>query len=209
MPDEIRVTVCKYPDRANLVLRYVDPTTGRQKTKSAGTADEATAIGAAAVWQDELKTGRYHAPIKMTWAEFRKRHQTEFQPGVAVNTRKIFATTFNLIERLMNPARLQNVTTETVSRWIVALRDEGRKDATIGIYLRHLRGAMNWAKSMGFCHEAPRVRVPKGDKMKGRPIVLEEHEPHAGRGPQGCATRRRGNVAAVPRWAMVERLAAL
>ena len=33
MTDEIKVTVCKYPDWANLVLRYVDPTTGRQKTE--------------------------------------------------------------------------------------------------------------------------------------------------------------------------------
>ena len=41
MGDEIRVTVCRYPDRANLVLRYVDPMSGQQKTKSAGTADEA------------------------------------------------------------------------------------------------------------------------------------------------------------------------
>ena len=49
MADEIKVTVCRYPDRANLVLRYVDPLTGKQKTKSAGTADEAAAIGKAAV----------------------------------------------------------------------------------------------------------------------------------------------------------------
>ena len=49
MPEEIRVTVCKYPDRANLVLRYVDPLTGKQQTKTAGTANEAEAIGAAAV----------------------------------------------------------------------------------------------------------------------------------------------------------------
>ena len=56
--DEIKVTVCRYPDRANLVLRYVDPLSGKQRTKSAGTSDEATAIGKAAVWQDELTTGR-------------------------------------------------------------------------------------------------------------------------------------------------------
>ena len=76
----------------------------------------------------------------------------------------------------MRPSRLRDVTTESVSRWVVALRDEGRKDATIGPYCRHLRGALNWAKSMGFISDAPRIREPKGAKMKGRPIVLEEHE---------------------------------
>ena len=67
----------QYPDRANLVLRYIDPLTGKQKTKSAGTPDEAEAIGAAAVWQDELRTGRYQAPSRLTWAEFRQRCKDE------------------------------------------------------------------------------------------------------------------------------------
>jgi integrase len=176
MTEEIKVTVCRYPDRKNLVLRYVDPVTGKQKTKSAGTADEETAIGKAAVWQDELRSGRYAPPSRMTWADFRKRHEDEFQSGVAPETRDKFKTTFNLVERLMKPARLRDVTTEAVSRWIVALRDEGRKDSTVGLYMRHLRGAMNWAAAMGFVSVAPKIRPPKAETMKGRPIVLEEHE---------------------------------
>ena len=34
MSDEIKVTVCKYPDRANLVLRYVDPTSSTDDSKA-------------------------------------------------------------------------------------------------------------------------------------------------------------------------------
>ena len=37
MSDEIRVTVIRYPDRANLVLAYTDPVSGKRQTKSAGT----------------------------------------------------------------------------------------------------------------------------------------------------------------------------
>jgi integrase len=176
MSDEIRVTVSSYGDGRNLMMTYKDPTTGRKVAKSSGTTDRREAERAAAVWQDELTTGRYQAPSKMTWADFRTRHEGEFQSGVAPNTRLKFTTTFNLVERLMRPTRLRDVTTEAVSRWVVAMREEGRKDATIGVYCRHLRGAMNWAKSMGFCPDAPRIREPKGEKMKGRPIVLEEHE---------------------------------
>ena len=73
MTDEIKVTVCRYPDRANLVLRYIDPLTGKQKTKSAGTPDESTQSKAAGKWEDELRTGRYSPPSRLTWAEFRKR----------------------------------------------------------------------------------------------------------------------------------------
>ena len=39
MSDEIKVTVVKYPDRENLVLRYKDPMTGKCPTKSAKTTD--------------------------------------------------------------------------------------------------------------------------------------------------------------------------
>ena len=90
MHEEIRVTVCKYPDRANLVLRYVDPLTGKQQTKSAGTRDEAKAIGAAAVWQDEIRTGRYAPPSRMTWADFRKRYEAEKLTALSVNNLRTF-----------------------------------------------------------------------------------------------------------------------
>jgi hypothetical protein len=86
MSDEIKVTVCKYPDRENLVLRYIDPVSGKQKTKSAGTPDESEAIGKAAVWQDELTSGRYQAPSRLTWAEFRKRYEREKGAGQSHNT---------------------------------------------------------------------------------------------------------------------------
>ena len=176
MSDEIRVAVASYGGGRCLMMTYKDPTTGRKVAKTSGTTDRREAERAAAVWQDELNSGRYAAPSKMTWADFRKRHEEEFQPAMALETRSKFATTFNLIERLMKPARLRDVTTEAVSRWIVAMRDEGRRDATLGVYCRHLRGAMNWAASMGFIPSAPKVRPPKSETMKGRPIVLEEHE---------------------------------
>lgn len=180
MSDEaIRVTVCRYPDRANLVLRFIDPVTGKQKTKSAGTADEGEAIGKAAVWQDELTTGRYQSASKMTWAAFRERHEAEAQSGLSASARSNYSTTFDLVEEFMAPARLRDITTEAVSRWLTQLHN-GRQPTTVGLYARNVRAAMNWAKDMGFLSQAPKVREPKinpGAKMmKGRPIVLEEHE---------------------------------
>ena len=155
MSDEIRVAVASYGGGRCLMMTYKDPTTGRKVAKTSGTTDRREAERAAAVWQDELNSGRYAAPSKMTWADFRKRHEEEFQPAMALETgRSKFATTFNLIERLMKPARLRDVTTEAVSRWIVAMRDEGRRDATLGVDCRQLRGAMNWAASMGFIPSA-------------------------------------------------------
>ena len=72
MSDEITVTVLKYPDRKNLVLAYVDPVSGKRKTKSAGTANEQAAWKAAAKWETELANGAGVAPSKLTWADFRR-----------------------------------------------------------------------------------------------------------------------------------------
>jgi integrase len=177
MSDTIRVSVASYGDGRNLMMVYFDPVTGKKVARSSGTTNRREAERAAAVWQDELNSGRYQAPSKMKWEDFRKRHEAEFQQGIAPKTREKFSTTFNLIERLMRPTRLRDVTTDAASKWIALLRDEGRSEATVGVYARHLRGAMNWAKAMDFIPNAPRIRPPKGgNKMKGRPIVLEEHE---------------------------------
>ena len=85
MSDEIKVTVIRYSDRSNFVLRYTDPMTGKHKTKSAGTTNERDALKAAGQWQDDLRKGRYRAPSRTTWADFRDRYEREVLAGFAPN----------------------------------------------------------------------------------------------------------------------------
>ncbi len=180
MADEIKVTVCRYPDRANLVLRYVDPLTGQQKTKSAGTADEAKAIGAAAVWQDELRTGRYQAPSRLTWTEFRARYEAEKLTTLAPHSQRSARSSLNQLQRVLNPDRLQKLTATTMSRFQSKLREEKMGDTTIARHLRHIRAALAWAVSMGMLPKVPDMhgpRRPKGQtRMRGRPITAEEFD---------------------------------
>src|SRR4051794_2704609 len=61
MDDTIRVHVVKYPDRENLVMRYVDPFTGRQVQRSTKTTNKRDADKAAGKWEAELREGRYKA----------------------------------------------------------------------------------------------------------------------------------------------------
>ena len=77
MGDEIRVAVASYGDGRNLMMVYKDPITGKKVAKTSGTTDRREAERAAAVWQDELNTGRYQAPSRLTWAEFRERYEAE------------------------------------------------------------------------------------------------------------------------------------
>ena len=176
---EIQVQVVAYPDRKNLVLRFVDPNTGRQKTRSAKTTDLKIAERAAAVWEAELREGRYQSPSKITWAEFRERYENEVLPGLAKGTDEKVQSTFNLVERILAPDRLRSVTSERISYFQAELR-KARAEDTIASYLAHLKAALNWAVRIGLLHSAPSIQRPrraKGSKvMKGRPITTEEFE---------------------------------
>ena len=63
MNEEIKVHVVKYAARSNLVMRYVDPVTGRQVSKTTGTSRKREAERKAAKWEAELREGRYQKPI--------------------------------------------------------------------------------------------------------------------------------------------------
>jgi len=180
MSDEIRVTVCKYPDRANLVLRFIDPVTGRQKTKSAGTADEGEATKAAGKWEDELRSGRYEAPSRLTWADFRRRYEDEKLTTLAEKTRWTATIAMRHLERVLDPDKLAKLTTANLSRFQSKLRAEGMTDTTIAKNLRHIRAALSWGKSMGMLATVPEMHSPKRQKgakmMKGRAVSGEEFD---------------------------------
>jgi integrase len=180
MGDEVKVTVCKYPDRKNLVLRYVDPITGQQKTKSAKTAIEADAIKEAGKWEDELRTGRYQSASRLTWAEFRKRYEAEKLAGLAAETQATAKDSFNYLEREVNPDRVCKLTPQVMSRFQAKLRAHGLQDATIARHLRHVKAMLRWGERQGFIAKAPTIEMPKASKgvklMKGRPITSEEFD---------------------------------
>ncbi len=63
MNDTIKVHVVKYPDRDNLVMRYLDPLTNKHVTRSSGTTKQGEAEKAAGKWEAELREGRYKSPL--------------------------------------------------------------------------------------------------------------------------------------------------
>lgn len=180
MSEEIKVHVVKYPDRENLMLRYTDPHTGRHVAKSAKTANEKEAIGAAAVWQDDLRNGRYKAPSRVTWEEFRDKYETEVGCNLAPKTLLRIGTVFDGIETHINPERVRDVTSERLSHYATKLRKAGLAEATIGSYLAHLRAALSYAVEWGYLASIPALprqqRIKGAKTMKGRPITLEEFE---------------------------------
>ena len=191
--EEIKVTVCKYPDRANLVLRYVDPVSGQQKTKPAGTPDESAAIGKAAVWQDELRTGRYQAPSRLTWAEFRKRYEAEKGAGQSPKTLQTFRSAANHLERVLNPDRLAKLTPAILSRFQAKLREEGTAETTIGVDSPSLASGAILGRCNGHVAGGPKMAIPRNGNARARAVAAKSLTACCWRSPRcGRTIRRRG-----------------
>lgn len=181
MPDyRLHVTVVRYPDRPNLMMRYTDPVTGQHKARSTGTNNRREAERAAAKWEDELRAGRYKAKCNITWEEFRERYDAEKGATLAANTENATSTAFNHLERIVNPKHLAALTTEVMSRFQARLREEGMKATTISTHLRHLRAAFSWAVTLGLLAGVPDIHMPPRARgqtlMRGRPITEAEFE---------------------------------
>ena len=180
MDDEIRVTVCKYPDRKNLVLRYVDPITGKQITKSAGTDDEGNATKAAGKWEDELRTGRYQAPSRLTWADFRKRCEDEKLSAMCHTSQVAYRVALDHLERIIDPDLAAKLTPQIMSRFQAEARKQGMKATTLARHLRMIKACLRWGERQGLIAKAPIIempKLPKGQSLaKHRPPTAEEFD---------------------------------
>ena len=179
MSDEIKVHVVKYPDRANLVMRYRDPFSRKQVQRSTGTTKRHEAEKAAGKWEAELREGRYKVQSRMTWDEFRDKYETEVLPGLSEGTGDCKASVFNYIESTINPQRLGELTTARLSAFAAMLRAGGMKDTTLAVHLAHLKPVLKWAVRQGYLRAMPDIDMPKRAKgvsqaMRGRPVTGEE-----------------------------------
>lgn len=184
--DEIKVSVVEFGDRTHYQMQYRDPMTGRKKTRSTGVErtgrkkDRDEATKAAAKWEDELRTGRYLPPSRISWDDFRDRYETEVLPSLADETGRVVYTVFNTVEKILAPAKLAELTADRLSHFQAELRAGKRSEATIRTYLAHLKSSLRWGVDMGLLRAVPKIQKPqraKGSKvMKGRPITTEEFE---------------------------------
>ena len=174
---DIKVHVIDY-GRKYLQMRYVDPVTGQQHTRSTRVlrTRRREAERAAAKWEHDLREGRYKDTSKITWTEFRDRYEQEVSAAKAPATAVKVSGTFNAVERILQAERLAAISAEGISRFQKQLRDEGLAETTIASHLRHLKAALRWANRKKLLAEVPDIDIPTGHKMKGRPITAEELE---------------------------------
>ena len=201
MSDEIRVKVHSYGAGRPLGLVYFDPITGKKVAKSSGTYDDKEAERAAAVLEDELRSGRYQAASKVTWEQFIERYTDEKLATLAPSTRETALTSLAHLKRVIGHDRLCKITPAIISRFQGELRkprtitrevvEKGErttkkvtlppmKDTTIAHHLRHVKAALRWAFSVGMMPNPPKVVMPKRAKgqtmARARAVTTEEYE---------------------------------
>ena len=179
MNEEIKVHVVDY-DRKSLYMRYRDPMTGRQHTRSTLTRRRRDAERAAAKWEAELREGRYQAPSRVTWGEFRERYEREVLLSHKQTSHNKACLVLGQVERILRPKLVRDLTADRLSHFQAVLRERGLAEVTIDGYLAYVRPALNWAEEIGMIPKAPKIKRPKRAKqsklMKGRPITTEEYE---------------------------------
>jgi integrase len=177
MEAPIRVLFRSRNDREHLLLYYVNPDTGREVCRSAGTADRREAERAAALWEQELLAHRGRDGTQ--WEHFRRRFEDEHLAALPVKTRKSYATALNAFRKRIKVDLVSSIDAGTVSVFQAELLGEGYPVSTIRTYLTHLRAALNWAKRIGLLRHAPQVTLPKAGKRRmarGRPITEAEYK---------------------------------
>ena len=218
MNDEIKVQVIAHNDRKTLRLRWRDPITNKFKYKSAKTSNREKAQRAAGKLEDEIRSGRYQAGLKMTWQGFRERLETEYYPNIAKKTQGKVDTAMDAIERLLNPQRLADVTNDKLSYFASQLRVEqkgegeeatlARGEATVAGYIRHTIAALRWAYDLGLLHIEPKAsRAARGkikSNAKGRAVSLEEFERMLSSATKGLTVKDYKRESVTPSAALVE-----
>src|SRR5262245_588607 len=179
MSEEIKVHVVKYPDRANYVMRYLDPFTNKQVQRSTGTTIKRDAEKEAGKWEAELNEGRYRKLSRTTWDEFIELYESDKLAALADASGEAATTALNHVKRVINPIRLREMTTARVGELQRSLRSEGMRETTIATHLRQLKAALRWAVRYGYLRTVPEIEMPQRAKgisqaARSRPVTGEE-----------------------------------
>lgn len=175
----MRVKVCVFlrTGRKFYEAQWTNPITGRKETRSTKKATRRDAERVAARIEDEIENGTFQNRERMTWADFRKKYETEVLKPRALKGRQKVVSTLNAIELHVSPLYVSAFDADQVSRFQSKLRAEGLAEATIRGHLSCLRAALRWAARMEIIPRAPTFDMPRGvGGMKGRAPTEEEFD---------------------------------
>lgn len=183
----IRVNVIDY-GREHLMLRYRDPITHKQHSRSAETSSRKEAERLAAVWQSDINASRWQPGERVGWEVFRDRYEKLQLASLASKTEDLYSGRLDSFAKLMSPKFLDDITSAMLSEYAAKLRADPivspiqkltrrRSETTIKGHLTTLRAALNWAVAQNMLPNVPtfprveRARKTKKQPHKGRAIT--------------------------------------
>ncbi len=179
MSGEVKVSVCSWGPGRSLTLRWRDEVSGKQKTRSAKTADWRTAERLAGELETELAAGTV-SPSRVTWDEFVAKYTAEKLDTLAAGTKEAALASLRHVKRILSIEYLSKLTAAAVSQFSAQLRQEGMRDTTLAHHLRHVKAASRWAAKLGYMSKAPAIEMPKRAKgqtlARSRAVSAEEFD---------------------------------
>jgi len=173
----VKVYLMLRTGRSCFECQWVDPVTGRKKTKSTKTKVRREAERFAGALQAQLNAGQYEETVNATWETVANRYKEEVLISLALKTQWKFQAVRNGINKIISPKLASSLSTGEISKYQSKLRDNGLAEATIKSHLGALRACLNWAFRIGLISKMPHFTMPKRvNKMKGRPITGEEFD---------------------------------
>src|SRR6266511_3645958 len=159
-------------DKASWYVNWIDPA-GKRRCKSCGPGKEGerAAEKYREKVQSQLNTGTYDETARKTWEAFRKEYESKIAEGMDVPTRRLTLEAVENFQRLVKPARMVGIRTQTIDDFIRKRgKEPGRKPgstlspATVNKELRHLRAVLNVACEWKYLEETPKFRMLKEPK---------------------------------------------
>jgi integrase len=178
----IIVWVQRFKDRDSLMLQWVDPDTGKRKSKSAETHIPALAEMKRTELEYELNHGLHQEASRMSWETFRELYEREHVAALRLNSRENYKASFDLFERLCNPTSLRSLSSRMVSAFNAAMLRaltrgrEGMKASTRNLYLQLLRTALRWAVDQELIPRCPKFPKVDLDGKLPQPVPAESFE---------------------------------
>jgi len=131
--------------------------------------------------QGALDHGVYQNPNKKSWKDFREEYETKLLPNLAPSSRLQIKAALDHFERLCNPGRIENITTQTIDQFVAGRRKEKGKNpesvvspATVNQGLRHLKAALRIAIEWEYLPKMPKIRLLREPEKLVR-YVTPEH----------------------------------
>jgi integrase len=186
----VHVWVQRFADRPALMLQWIEPDSGRRKSKSAGTADPAKAERLRADLEYELNHGSYQESSRIDGTLFRQHFESEHVAGLREKTRLKYGVVLDVFEQVVRPKKLRAINERTLAAFVTGMRGRRRPGGKTGLapmtmrnYLIALKTALGWAVDQKFLAAVPKFPTVTVPRKKPQPIPPESFDKLLGQAP--------------------------